>query len=372
MSQSQIKILFAGFLLFCISSQAKAISAVGSGMEAQGLCSAGRCIASMKVPGVERVEEVTSQLLHHVNIYGKDDRSVQSRVKQTNGYAAIGRVLSNRPYKDKEGRTYAMNAGTAFLVSPCIALTNYHVVFGREDRETVIPWMIEIDRQFRENRDSKGIVKLKLPKDRNYTMTFLVGEKSDGSFRKQVVGRPYAFGDASLGFDGSDWVALKFDEPNCPGSDKEIGWLPIANAETVFGKNELHTAAFPGDFNPLSRTDVFTHGKLVKSGKCSSYGDAYGVGKNAFEHDCATRPGNSGGPILGERNGQLVVVGMDSNSIEERTGILPKVKGVRPSEESIANIAVGVNAFLNEVQPLIDEDLTQHGINLVPNSSVGI
>ena len=308
--------------------------------------------------GAESVETQASAMLQNVNVFGRDDRVPQTRRNQANGFAAIGRVYTNRIWKNDSGRVIGHKIATAFLVSPCIALTNYHVVFGSYDRADVTPDVLELNRQW-SRRNQQGRPQIMLPNDRDYSVTFMVGEKPDGTFKRIVVGRPYALGDDNLGTWASDWVALKFDAPNCPGADSEIGWLPIDSSQNLkAGDRVLRTAGYPGRENP-GHTDK---GTLYVTGACTYLSD-FAPEEHGFSHDCATRYGQSGSPVMiTDAKGQMMVVGIAQGAFSPETkGILPSYNPSSQESRSTANIAVDVRALLPEVAPLIAQDLAAHG-----------
>ena len=316
---------------------------------------------AVNTPGAETVEAQARALPHNVNVFGRDDRVPQTRRNQANGLAAIGRVITNRLLKDQRGRVIGQGSATAFLVSPCVALTNYHVVFGRRDRPEVTPDVLELGRQW-SNQDQQGKSKITLPNDRDYSMTFMVGEKPDGTFKRIVVGRPYAFGDNELGMWASDWVALKFDGPNCPGADREIGYLPVDRSPNLkAGDRVLRTAGYPGLENPK----ITEKGTLYLTGACSYLADLV-EGEHGFTHDCATRYGQSGSPIMTtDAKGQMTVVGIAQGAFANETkSVLPSYDPSSQGSRSNANVAVGVRALLPEVAPLIAKDLAAHGNEL--------
>lgn len=310
--------------------------------------------------GAESVETQARTLLQNINVFGRDDRVPQTRRNQANGFAAIGRVYTNRFWKDDRGRVTGQSSATAFLVSPCVALTNYHVVFGDRERAEVTPDVLELNRQW-SNRDPQGKPKIKLPNDHNYSVTFMVGEKPDGTFKRIVIGRPYAFGDNDLGRWASDWVVLKFDEPNCPGADREIGYLTVDRSPSLkAGDRVLRTAGYPGREN----SRINDKGTLYATKACSYLTDFTTVGReHGFTHDCASRYGQSGSPIMTtDSNGRMTVVGIIQGTfVPERKGILPNYDPSSQDSRTNANIAVGVRALLPEVAPLIAEDLAAHG-----------
>ncbi len=330
-------IKFFSLLVLMISIEAIAASRVpgGNGLEASADCL--ECMA-------ERMGSLQSQardLLKEVKVIGGEDRVKQTRLGQRNGYAAIGRVFTNRTFTDK-GVTFR-KMGTAFMVSPCIAMTNFHVNFGGESLNEIIPNARRLDQQFINNRDEAGNVKISLPNDINYSVTLQLGENADGTFKRQAIGRPVVFGNRDTqGGSGGDWIAIKFEEPNCPGSDPEIGFLPLAGLPlNDKERSTLHTAGFAGKENPT----ISSLGSLSRSSRKCDIKQMV-ADEPAFTHDCSTEAGQSGSPILVMQDGQLKVVGM--------------VKGFDLALDRYVNVGVSSQAFMPEVQPVVDRDLESH------------
>jgi V8-like Glu-specific endopeptidase len=308
--------------------------------------------------GLYVVEAPHWDLFHLVNVFGSDDRMPQTRRGQAFGYAAIGRIYTNRVFKDnKGGPTQA--TGTAFLISPCVALTNYHVVFGAAQLDQALPYVRELDRQFRDNRDSNGNVNITLPNEHNYSVTFQVGENPDGTFKRTVVGRPVAFGNMdNQGGIAGDWAAIKFDEPNCPGSDKEIGYLELGSLSSYRSQPPgLHVAGYPGSKNPT----IASHSTLYRSTRtCGTYGQA--LEEAAYVHNCSASDGQSGSPMLAVKNGRLKVVGIFQGAYDSFDHSLPQYDPSSKEFNDYANLAVSTKAVLPDVDPIVKRDLEKHGI----------
>ncbi len=83
--------------------------------------------------------------------------------------------------------------GSAVIVSPCYALTNYHVVFGKDDKP--------------------------LP-GKDYTMAFRAGEGQDqGTFAGRTTASPVLWGNGA----DEDWALLRLK--NCVGTLQQFGWI---------------------------------------------------------------------------------------------------------------------------------------------------
>lgn len=147
--------------------------------------------------------------------------------------------------------------GTAFLVAPCYALSAKHIVHHAD------------------------------PIGRNVTLRFKLWQRSDGTNTTNAAvvaagGRAQAAGDLS-----QDWLLLRLDR--CLGD--HLGYfrlsreaLQIRGAGPITPK--LIAVGYPADRLPALRPtiDPACRVRLI-----TSYG---------LLHDCATLPGNSGGPLM--------------------------------------------------------------------------
>ena len=190
------------------------------------------------------------------NVFGADNRHVVAPVGQGHATAIVGSILTNAPVPDADHPArLVMTGATAFMVSPCHALTNFHAVFGRADHG-----------------------------DRTHTVTMtIVGSKT-----YKVVGTPVVWG--SL-VDGQDWALLKV---TCVGLDPLIGWgIPAG----PYAPADVQMTGFPGDKDRsrpwTSRCRI--HGILNIAGASSR--DGSWVSDNFVLHDCAAYHGSSGSPI---------------------------------------------------------------------------
>jgi hypothetical protein len=234
-----------------------------------GIGAGADCLECMhRAVGAGSWKTQAKDLLQNVNIHGPDDRVDQSRLGGKGiRFAPIGRAYTNRVFRNRNGDGF-QKTGSGFLVSPCIALVNFHLPFGLERMDEIIAGANELKNQFMDNSDSQGVVKITLPNEKDYSITFQVGEKPDGTFAKMVVGRPVAFGNMSKqGSYGADWTAIKFKEPNCPGTDERIGWMALQTLPLEeIQKLDLHTAGFTLDHNPRI-TDKATLSLTARNGR---------------------------------------------------------------------------------------------------------
>ena len=138
-----------------IPVRAADFSAADADMHARLLCTNRSCFVRPDLAGPLSQQ----RLLHRVAVFSDDPeiihdpRHPQSQTGADKMFAPIGLIGTNHRVPHQSGTTTTLNfdMGTAFLVSPCYILTNYHVVFG--------------------NRKSKPEA------DRDYSMTFSVGGK---------------------------------------------------------------------------------------------------------------------------------------------------------------------------------------------------
>ena len=189
-------------------------------------------------------------------------------------FAPIGLISTNQPVPHQNGATTTLNfdMATAFLVSPCYVLTNYHVVFGN----------------------------LKSGPDagQDYSMTFRVGGK-----KSRAV--PVKHGQFYETY-WQDWALLQLDsdaEHRCLGEDPNIGWVRLAPLPSDAAPDKaLSTAGYPSDKagRSLWRQDTC---HLFEKQDGSQY-------SGLWTTDCPTRPRASGSPIFFVQDGVLMVVAL--------------------------------------------------------------
>jgi V8-like Glu-specific endopeptidase len=261
------------------------------------LCAEGACVSgAVYVGGASR-----TNLLHQVNVFSvdpddlRDPRREQPQTGDGKIYAPIGTVVTDVPVQ-LQGRDTkpARTRGTAFLVSPCYAMTNYHAVFGELRRPVT-------------EEDQK-----------HYTVAFHLG----GTETHAV---PVAQGQYDRDRN-RDYALLKLD--TCVGADPGIGWLRIGPLAPNGDTHEVAVAGYPGDKpgNVLWLQD-----------KCHLFGI-----RNSFVRttDCADSRGSSGSPVAVQENGALRVVGIIRSERNRTEGVLPKY------DDAHANIAVDMFRLL--------------------------
>jgi V8-like Glu-specific endopeptidase len=191
---------------------------------------------------------------------GVDPRIAYGRTGPERAYAPIGVITTDAPVSaSDDGERQIRTRGTAFLVSPCYLLTNYHAVFGL---------------------DYDGP-----DEERDYSVTFSVGADPDYAFRWRIRGVPVRWG-AFNKHKEHDWALVKLDA--CVGGQHDVGWLETASVPTeAMPGLAVALAGYPSDkstenlwVQPVCRIEAVQ-------------GDTEKV-----LHGCAVRAGASGGPLM--------------------------------------------------------------------------
>lgn len=186
----------------------------------------------------------------------------------------IGRVDSLRQEVNWKGQA-GYGRGTAFLVSPCYALTNHHVVFG----EDFPPYGLA------EERAAVGA---------KYAMKFSVGVGANLPFAGRVTASPVVWGERD-GANANDWALLKLS--SCLGARPEIGWMEIdlnrSFASLIRARQPVALASYPFD-----RGD--DEGSFVGESLRLAYGFVRGYLKVNGTHllSASGDPGSSGGAVM--------------------------------------------------------------------------
>lgn len=218
----------------------------------------------------------------HAGVFGPDNRESLPPTGKSHATAIVGHITTTRPVPMLVTKNHipvhplrfqsVYTASTAFMVSPCHALTNFHSVFGQA-----------------------------VDGDKNHTVTMTI----QGSKPYKVIGTPVTWGtpfymenDHVRYSVARDWTLLKV---TCVGLDPLIGWgiprwgKPDA-PEPSIEFDMLHTTGYPGD-KPLDRPWTAT---------CAGHK----IAENMLFHDCATFDGASGSPIYILPHGMPVIVAM--------------------------------------------------------------
>ena len=248
---------------------------------------------------------------------GHDPRHVQPRSGEGHAFAAIGVLRNNSPIAmldDDDHLLYARGEATAFLVSPCYAVTNYHAVFGEGSGP----------------RDAQT----------DHSVTLSLGDRSSGhGFRERVRAAPAFWGDFSEDRGGEDWAVLRLDR--CVGA--QIGWLDLTpRSPEAIGAGGLSIAGYPGDKDQAV---------LWRADGCGVTARPQDVG--LWSSDCAASPGSSGSPVFLIEDGGLKVVGIMEGADEDRTDVQRRYSG------GVANLVVDVSSILrrSEVRAAIKADI---------------
>lgn len=257
---------------------------------------------------------------------GSDPRHVQARLDQP--FNAIGVVDTDEAVPIEVETNHWIHQrmeATAFLVSPCYVVTNFHAVFGDEP-------------------DSVSAHK-------HYGVTFRVGAGRNGrGFTIEQHGRPVYWGDMAGEHESADWAVVKLDR--CLGADSRLSWLnlggasQIATGQITNGKALVSVAGFPEgkDEDDLWRADgCHLTVRPRESGLWSS--------------DCAASPGSSGSPVFVMENGAPKVVGLMEGAEEDRPDIQ------RRYVPELANLVVDINAVVSvpKVMQAIEADRRANG-----------
>lgn len=279
---------------------------------------------------------IAPMLLHDAAVFSDDSRTLhdprhpQSQSGTGKVFAPIGLIWTVHRVEDQVGDASVMNfhMATAFLVSPCYVLTNFHVIFGT-----------------RKARPEAG---------RDYSATFSVrGKKS------RAV--PVKYGEFYR-FEGRDWVLLLLDsdaEHPCLGEDPDIGWIRLATLPTAQAMEQsLSIAGYPSDKRGTSLWLQDTCHLFEKRGDIENDG--------IWTTDCATQPRSSGSPIFFVQDDALNVVAI-------MTGHLGLVNGneVLPQwDPNRANLALDIGKIISsdpEFLQLIETDIARfHRDNPTP------
>jgi Trypsin-like peptidase domain len=261
-------------------------------------CAAGGCVVSTDFRPVPS----SSSLLHQVNVFAEnpgllvDPRHPQPQTGAGKIYAPIGEIAADNPVPlnaraSRTGRT----RGTAFLIAPCLVLTNYHAVFGERMSE---PTPAEIQR---------------------HGATFLIAGRAAAHAMVVVVGKYYD--DRN-----QDYTLLRLE--TCWGADPDIGWLQLGPLPPGGKPYPVSMAGHPGD---LDRDELWIHDKCLLFANRNSF---------ARLTNCANTRGSSGSPIMFNDNGALKVAALIRSERNRTDGVLPAY------DESHANVAVDIYRIL--------------------------
>lgn len=222
------------------------------------------------------------------NIFGRDDRQI---VEMTADHPLSGvGTLTNHV---DAGR------GTAFLVSRCHILSNFHVALSSPDAP-------DLEKELS-------------------TFTLLSGATS--------LARIVTYGDFDPSSNAEDWALLKLD--TCLGETHAVLPLyPVGDGVLILNQMTVQLAGYPND----RTTD-----QLTIDYNCH-------IKDPPWRHDCATRPGNSGSPLLLPAMGGYVVVAITASS----RGVFMEL--ISEYTVHMSNGATPVAGFIDRIQPYLDAD----------------
>lgn len=245
---------------------------------------------------------------------GQDPRVALPRTGEDRVYAPIGVITTDAAVPASEdGKRQIRTRGTAFLVSPCYVLSNYHAVFG-----------LAFD------GPDEG---------RDYSTTFSVGADPDYTFRWQVHATPVRWGAFNRKKE-HDWALLKLD--GCVGGQPDIGWLETG-AETP-ADLKGSTVAFAGFPSDKALTSLWVQTD------CKVEGPQPGTVK--ILHACSVRTGASGSPLIATHGGAPRAVAIQCGELNATRDPL------RRYDPKYANTAVTLAEVLAdpEVKAALDAD----------------
>lgn len=222
------------------------------------------------------------------------DRRVTEPLPSDSPLRAVGHLTNQ-----KDGAR-----GTAFLVGPCHALTNYHVAFADEEAGNYNEISLF---------ETPGFAPVE------------ARPVASGKYRPDMKNR-----------NDHDWALLRLKE--CLG--EKVGWLSLRalskDALTSPGTT-VFSIGFPSD-RTIDSPTIDRQCRIHRE-------DLDGAG--GWRHDCATRTGNSGGPLLWiDSSGRAHVVALVASEING----FPEI--IRTYSVHLSNGAIPVERILPFLPPL--------------------
>lgn len=250
------------------------------------------------------------------NIFSKDGKD--PRVFMFRGAAEarwlepVFKISTDYDVKLADG-SRAKVSGTAFMVSPCLAFTNHHVVFGKNESPS---------------------------KDGLYPLIAAIGSNAQGMPRYNLKAWPVKWGDVST-VKGSDWALIEVEK--CPG--RLTGWYELAKINPV--------SAVGYGVSMASIPVGLPNGTIAYQEKCI-LGATNGRSGN-IEHFCGSRAGASGAPLLLNQNNKWYAIAINVGTDIE----LPFVIAPGEKQNYSENEAALFYYFLDkaEVYGLISYDI---------------
>ena len=245
---------------------------------------------------------------------GHDPRAPQPRTGPDRLYAPVGVIVTGGPVAvSDDGARRLRTRGSAFLVSPCYVLTNYHAVFGLEYGGP--------------------------DPNKDYSATFSVGADPDYPFRWVERATPVRWGAFNKRKE-HDWALLKLD--GCVGGEPDLGWLELSpQARPNLMGATVTLAGYPAD----KPTDT-----LWAQGDCLIEGPQPGTAK--VLHECSVRAGASGGPLIQRGAGGAAAVAIQCGELNSSED------AIAAYEPRYANTAVTIAEVFedSDAKALIDAD----------------
>ena len=283
------------------------------------------CAASLlSVDGFQPADQAVDDhaKVHQVNIFAEDGQNPLRKVRKSDFKGEldpVGRITVNQDiqFLSKNKLVTGRPVGTGFLVSPCLVMTAYHVVFGES----------------------------KSPNAENFSVTFWPGEP--------VVGKPLAWGAyySVPRNPENDWALVELPEGKCSGL--KVGWLAppeFAAWELAPKPNTIFTAGYPAsEYFNTGPDEIWIH-KF-----CSVRGTSEEI--TGFYNDCAIRGGQSGSPVMyRDASGGVRVIGMIQGDYNRTPKIL-KVWQHKYRNYALEYVSILIGGPIG----LIREDLEKHG-----------
>ena len=260
------------------------------------------------------------QGLLRVNVFaadGLDPRHEQPRTQRP--FAAIGllETLHEVAVISDDGDVHFEHTqSTAFLVSPCYAVTNYHSVFGDESAPGEPASAYAVTLSFGAGHDGRG-------------------------FAGHTRAVPVVHGDPGDDREEEDWALLRLD--HCLGADPAIGWLDLSPRPlTAMAARTVSIAGY---------SSAHDRDRLWREDGCHLM--ARPRDRSLWSSDCAASDGASGSPVFVIEAGRPRIVGVMEGAEDDRPGIQ------RRYTAEAANIVIDIGAILRQpkVRAAIDADL---------------
>jgi V8-like Glu-specific endopeptidase len=235
-------------------------------------------------------------------------------------YSAIGFMETPRPVPvlERNGTKQSVITGTAFMVSPCYALTAYHVVFGNDPAT-----------------DATALT---------HPVWISLGGKGRRFALNRLQATAVAWGDFHLD-QSLDWALLKVT--GCPGGRADVRWIPFEPKGAQLEARVAQVGGFDGQFVPFKMTGQI--GCLL----------GRKVDAVTIRHFCASRPGMSGAPILVREKDQILRASAIVSREQDQSGAtLTTSQVTRASLTNRANLAVIISTALggNRFYPRVAAD----------------